>query len=302
MSKKVTFPCMGTTFRVEASNALALESWLYRVEKNYSRFRTESELSQLNQLEISEEWVSVSKEFYDILQLSEGYRISTDSLFNPYLGQQLVALGYDKPFSNLSKSGFEQKIIVTPLEKSPLLFHSDKAMIKKKKYVSVDLGGFVKGWSVDEVYCMAKGNERFIDGGGDLRFSFEKPIVIGVINPFHFDTDVVQLKMSTGAMATSSVMHRRWETKNGEVHHHLLHGHTGMNPRSDVVQVTVLASTVREAEVYAKVLCMMDAEAAESWMKKKRLSIAAIIITKDRKVRITKNIYKYCEGVETAWS
>ena len=301
MSKKVTFPCMGTTFCVEASNALALESWLHRVEKNYSRFRTESELSQLNQLELSKEWVPISKEFYNILQLSEGYRLSTDSFFNPYLGQQLVALGYDKLFSDLSKSGFEQKRIVTPFEESPLLFHSEKAMIKKVKEVSVDLGGFVKGWSVDEVYCMAKGNERFIDGGGDLRFSFEKPIEIGVINPFHFDTDVARLKMRTGAMATSSVVHRRWQTTDGEVHH-LLNGRTGKNAVSDVVQVTVLGSTVREAEVYAKVLCMMDVESAENWIMDKKLTIAAILITKNQRIVMTKNIKDYCEGVETAWS
>lgn len=301
MSKKVTFPCMGTTFRVEASNALAVESWLYRVEKNYSRFRKESELSQLNQLEISEEWVPISQEFYDILHLAEGYRLSTDSLFNPYLGEQLGALGYDKTFSDLSKSGFEQKIINKPLEESPLLFHSEKAMIKKKKDVSIDLGGFVKGWSVDEVYCMTKGKERFIDGGGDLRFSFEKPIVIGVINPFRFDTDVVRLRMSTGAMATSSVAHRRWQTTDGEVHH-LLNGRTGKNSVSDVVQVTVLGANVREAEVYAKVLCMMDVASAENWIADKKLSIAAILITKNQRIVMTKNIKDYCEGVETAWS
>ena len=301
MSKKITFPCMGTTFRIEASNALDLESWLHQIERKYSRFRTENELSQLNQLEFSKEWVPISKEFYDILKLAERYRTRTDYFFNPFLGQQLMAQGYDQSFSELGEGRIEQKRIAKPLEVAPLLFHSEKAMIKKLKDISVDLGGFVKGWSVDEVYCMAKGKERFIDGGGDLRFSFEKPIVIGVINPFHFDTDVVQLRMSTGAMATSSVVHRRWQTTDGEVHH-LLNGRTGKNAVSDVVQVTVLGSTVREAEVYAKVLCMMDVESAENWIMDKKLTIAAILITKNQRIVMTKNIKDYCEGVETAWS
>lgn len=302
MKTTETFSCMGTTFSVEASNGLELRQWIREREGKYSRFIIDSELSRLNHLPASKEWIPISKEFYDILWLTVSYMTTTDGLFNPFLGQQLISLGYGESFYECNNGASEQIRVTQPIDESPFLFHSKQSMIKKLHDVYVDLGGFVKGWSVDKAYGMAIGDERFIDGGGDLRFSLKKPIVIGVINPFHFESDLIQLKMSTGAMATSSVMHRRWETKNGEVHHHLLHGHTGMNPRSDVVQVTVLASTVREAEVYAKVLCMMDAEAAESWMKKKRLSIAAIIITKDRKVRITKNIYKYCEGVETAWS
>jgi thiamine biosynthesis lipoprotein len=297
----LAFPCMGSSFLVEAENALELKRWFIEVEGKYSRFKEESVLSQWNQVDPSDEWVSVSEEFYGILLESELYKRRTDSFFNPYLGNQLIALGYDRSFSDMQRQVSSRKKVNDFSKESPLLFHPEKTMVKKVKDVSVDLGGFVKGWSVDEAFHMARGNDRFIDGGGDMRFSFKKSTVIGVMNPFHYETDIVQLKMSTGAMATSSVGYRRWMTEEGEVHH-LVNGQTGTNSTSNVIQVTVLAKTARQAEVYAKALCMMNAEEGEKWIKERRLPLAAIMISKDRQIVMTEKLNELCEGVETAWS
>lgn len=125
-------------------------------------------------------------------------------------------------------------------------------------------------------------------------------LVIGVMNPFDHTTDSAQLTMRAGAMATSNVLHRRWRTEEGE-YHHILNGQTGENPQSDVVQATVLYSTAREAEVYAKVLCMMDAGAGTGWLKEKGVQAAAIIVTDQKQIFVTDNINDFSEGVKTAW-
>ncbi|MGA9288678.1 MAG: FAD:protein FMN transferase [Anaerobacillus sp.] len=299
MMNQLAFACMGSNFFVEASNARELERWFQDVEDKYSRFRSDSEVSWLNGLEVSSEWIPISKEFYYILKEVEQFRQMTDSLFNPFLGDQLRALGYSRSFSNREIWTCEPNVRV--VEETPILFHQGRPMIKKLKDSSVDLGGFVKGWSVDEAFNMASGEDLFIDGGGDMRFSFREPTMIGVMNPFHNETDIVQLIMREGAMATSSVLHRRWQTEHGE-HHHILNGRTGRNPVSNVVQVTLFAPTVREAEVYAKVLCMMDVEEGVIWMKKQKESIGAIIISEDKTIHLTENIHHICEGVDTAWS
>jgi FAD:protein FMN transferase len=83
---------------------------------------------------------------------------------------------------------------------------------------------------------MTNAKDVFIDGGGDMRFSFQIPQVIGVMNPFDHTTDIAQLTMRMGAMATSNVLHRRWRTEEGE-HHHILNGQTGENPQSDVCRL-----------------------------------------------------------------
>lgn len=45
-------------------------------------------------------------------------------------------------------------------------------MVKKVLDVEIDLGGFVKGWSVDQAFQMTNAKDVFIDGGGDMRFLF----------------------------------------------------------------------------------------------------------------------------------
>ena len=299
MMNQLSFACMGSKFFVEASNANEIELWFRGIEQKYSRFRYDSELSWLNRLKVSSEWIPVSNEFYQILKEVDQFRQMTDSLFNPFLGEQLRGLGYSHSFSNREIWRCEPRLPV--VEERPILFQQDRPMIKKVKAASVDLGGYVKGWSVDEAFKMASGENLFIDGGGDMRFSFQNSTVIGVMNPFHNETDIVQFSMREGAMATSSVLHRRWQTEHGE-RHHILNGRTGSNPLSTVVQVTVLAPTVREAEVHAKVLCMMDVEEGDIWMKKQKESIAAVIILEDKTIHVTENILKVCGGVDLAWS
>lgn len=222
----------------------------------------------------------------------------TDSLFHPFLGAQLKALGYDRSFHDLQPK--VQEKAAPAYQQGGILLHPDEPMVKKMLDVKIDLGGFVKGWSVDQVVQMANAKDVFINGGGDMRFSFQIPQIIGVINPFDHATDIAQLTVRSGAMATSNVLHRRWRTEKEE-HHHILNGQTGENPRSDVVQATVLSSTAREAEVYAKVLCMMDAEAGAGWLKEKEVQAAAIIVTAQKQIFVTDNINDYSEGVKTAW-
>ncbi|QBP40239.1 FAD:protein FMN transferase [Paenisporosarcina antarctica] len=299
MIKRVEFSCMGSYFHIEAENPSELEQWFAKVEKTYSRFIKESELSRFNQMPISDNWIPVSQEFYFVMAEVTRFYQMTDFLFNPFLGGQLRALGYDRPFSEMQRQ--VQKTMCPLYQENGILLHKEQPMIKKVKEVEVDLGGYIKSWSVDKAFHMAKGEDVFINGGGDMRFSFIQPQVIGVMNPFDSDTDIAQLNVQKGSIATSNVLHRRWQTKDGE-YHHVLNGQTGENPTSNVVQVTVLASTTRQAEVYAKVLCMMDLDQVEIWIAEKQLSIAAIIIMDNKSIWVTGNINEYCEGVTTAWS
>ncbi len=298
MINRIEFPCMGSSFVVEAEQPSDIANWFREVEGNYSRFRKGNELSMLNALPPSEKWVSISDEFYSILEKAIYYKQKTDSLFNPFLGEQLNALGYDRSFSLMEGKG--KKSTLPIYEDYHFSLHPHQALIKKENKVKVDLGGLVKGWSVDKAFQLTNARDVYIDGGGDMRFSFQEPQVIGIMNPFDNGTDIAQLTIKEGALATSNVIHRSWKTEDGE-HHHILNGKTGENPLSDVVQATVLAPTVTEAEVFAKVLCMMHAEQGAKWIMEKNLLIGAIIVRKDKTIVKTDKVNDYCEGVKMAW-
>ncbi|MFQ3544838.1 FAD:protein FMN transferase [Halobacillus rhizosphaerae] len=298
MNNGMNFSGMGTDIYLEADNTEELLTWFTHVERRYSRFLKDSELSILNQKPVSEDWISISEEFYQILQKSEVFMAQTDSLFNPYLGQQMSSLGYDRSFDQME--GIAKQTDRQFCMDKGLLLHHDQPLVKKVRDIHIDLGGFVKGWSADQAFQMARGENIFIDAGGDMGFTFAHPENIGVMNPFDSTTDIAQFVIQQGALATSNVLHRRWETQHGE-HHHILNGQTGENPVSDVIQATVLAPTVAEAEVYAKVLCMIHAEDAETWIKEKELPIAALIVNQKKQIYRTEHLFQFCKGVRTAW-
>ncbi|WP_050180551.1 FAD:protein FMN transferase [Domibacillus robiginosus] len=298
MISRLEFSCMGSVFTIEAERAKTLQRWLIEAEKRYSRFRTDSDISRLNVYPAGDEWIPISVELYSILEVVLCYMVKTESLFQPFLGAQLKALGYDRSFQDLQPE--VEKKTAPAYQRGGILLHPDEPMVKKVLDVEMDLGGFVKGWSVDQIFQMTNKENVFIDGGGDMRFSFSEPQVIGVMNPFEQTTDIAQITVGSGAIATSNVLHRRWQTKNGE-YHHILNGQTGENPRSNVVQATVMAGNTAEAEVYAKVLCMMDAGAGARWLKEKGIQAAAMIITDQKQILVTDNINDFSEGVKTAW-
>ncbi|UOQ44555.1 FAD:protein FMN transferase [Halobacillus salinarum] len=299
MSRRMEFPCMGTVFSIEADNPEALEKWFHRAEAKYSRFIKSSEVSHLNDQTVSNTWLDVSEEFYFILKEMDKYKSLTQSLFNPYLGAHIKALGYEHSFSRIKNSSFQP---YTPfVHGESILFHPSQPKVKKIANMEIDPGGFVKGWSADQGFLLAQGEECVINAGGDMRFRFLKPQVIGITNPFDFETDIARITLQAGALATSSVKYRRWKTLDGEKHH-LLNGQTGKNPVSDVVQTTVFAPSAPEAEVFAKVLCMMNATESMEWLKKHRPALACILIANDYSIFTSDTIDNYCEGVETAWT
>jgi thiamine biosynthesis lipoprotein len=62
--------------------------------------------------------------------------------------------------------------------------------------------------------------------------------------------------------ATSGTTKRSWEGG-----HHLIDPRTGLPARTDLSEVSVLASTATDAEIYAKVALLLGAEAAPKWLE-----------------------------------
>jgi thiamine biosynthesis lipoprotein len=71
---------------------------------------------------------------------------------------------------------------------------------------------------------------------------------IAVEDPHDATTELLRLRVTGGALATSSVTARAW----GDGMHHLIDPRTGLPARTGIVQATVWAPTCAEAEVGAK--------------------------------------------------
>jgi len=254
---------------------LVLEEW----DARFSRFRADSELEKLN--DAGGRPFPVSEQMLMVLNAALGAARATDGLFDPLLGARMVELGYDRTFDELPprrspmplaawRAGAWREIVIDRARRT----------VRLPVGYRVDLGGLAKGMAVDAALdaLVADGaSYAAVGAGGDLAVAGLPPgqsfWPIAIEGP---QETVVTLR--EGALATSSVLRRRWDVQ-GTERHHLLDPRTGMPSAGPIVQASVAAATCRQAEVAAKMAILSDLPAAIGGLEAHGL--AALLFTSD---------------------
>ncbi len=251
---------MGTTIAVlapadDVETALNATRELFeRWEQTLSRFRPESELSRLNAAGAG----FVSELLLRVLEAAIAAARRTHGVFDPTLLTHLEAAGYDRDFAVLqSRPGDAPRIARGGAATGAwrgLVVDPDRRFVWLPPGAGLDLGGIAKGMAVDAASAeLERLGLRWhaIDAGGDLRVS-GLPDGLAVwpvaVEAGHGE---VMVGLRSGALATSSVLGRRWLV-DGEERHHLIDPRTGAPARSSVLSVTAAAPSCEAAEVAAK--------------------------------------------------
>jgi thiamine biosynthesis lipoprotein len=266
----LSFDAMNTTFYMAVSGCKianwkeVMHGWVMYVEKEWSRFRVDNELGQVNQLEIGKV-ITISPPLFDILQRAEDYRRKTNGFFSPYLLPQMQFHGYKDSFpfhtSRIINNTFPS---LYDKETLPFLFEPMTGTVTRIADGQIDLGGIGKGYTVQAaanwLKTLGESDSGLIDGGGDMTVwsNGNKEWNIGVADPFRNDLEITQLRLKNGSIATSNIIYRSW-TKGNEIKHHLLNGKTGLPADNHMVQATVVTENCLDAEVGAK-LCLIEKE------------------------------------------
>jgi thiamine biosynthesis lipoprotein len=253
------------------------------VDERLSRFRPQSELSQLNRA--AGRWCGTSELLFAVVAQAIAAARGSGGLFDPTLLYPLEALGYDRDFAQIARReipaaadtssdaalhgggvGGWQAIALDPARRRMRLPHG----------VGLDLGGIAKGWAADQAferYC-ATFPGALVNVGGDLRAhggpAPGQAWSVGVRDPrlelAGGDSDCVAvIAFSRGGLATSGAL-SRWWLRGGQRQHHLLDPRTlrparlwidgdaaeAANPAL-IATATALAPTAAQAEVAAKV-------------------------------------------------
>lgn len=95
-----------------------------------------------------------------------------------------------------------------------------------------------------------------VSAGGDIR-SWGKPPVeerwtVGLEHPICPGTDLLDISIADGAIATSGTNRRSWQ-RGTDLVHHLINPHTGLPAASPAQSITVVAATAEVADVLATV-------------------------------------------------
>jgi thiamine biosynthesis lipoprotein len=263
------------------------KEFLEKFEARYSRFRSNSWLSKLNQEKV---FYNPDPEFVMLLNESLRYYEVTSGVFNIAIGEKMEQSGYDALYS-FTKT--EDATTSIPLLPDALTVTNEKITLQEAR---LDLGGIGKGFVIDALtkhYRDVLGLQSFvINGGGDIYATHdnEKPITITLSHPKDKQLGIGTVTLLNQGFAASSPFVRAWKDKNtAEDHNHL---HT-----TNKIASYVVADTACEADVWATT-CAIDSTTEAPSTIKKLLIRESIIIHNGDGFKLNNYINKYATKIQ----
>ncbi len=262
----------------DESLAQRAEQLVHRCESRWSRFRVDSELSQLN---ASGAPVVLSADTYDLIEGAVDAWRQTGGVFDPSVLPSLLAAGYDRSFESLPPVGSDQHpaepadgpgVAVAPgsaadgATPADIEFFPAVHAVRLPEGLGLDLGGIAKGATADAVVAevLAAGAEGCcVNVGGDVAVKGRGPNdgawQIDLACPGAASTRAV--RMVDGAVCTSTTLKRRWQTARGQ-EHHLRDASTGASLQSGVATVSLIGATATQTEVLTKAVLAAGVDGA----------------------------------------
>lgn len=271
MIQRRSFHAMGTDVELflaavpgaAADQSLAAaEAEFERVEALLSRFRDDSELSELNR----EGRIEAGDDLLAVTELALDARERTGGRFDPTVHDALVAAGYDRTFESVAPDGPAAAVAA----RCGGRVRVDGRTIELEPGTRLDFGGIGKGYTVDRAAAiLSAAGPALVDAGGDIA-AVGRPDAFG----WRVGVERMTLALENAAVATSGRDRRRWR-RDGQERHHLIDPVTGRPAETDLLRVSVVADTAVEAEVLAKSLFLAGERAALAE------GVRAVLVTAD---------------------
>jgi thiamine biosynthesis lipoprotein len=266
----------GTITLVGASEAVMSGAWelVSRCEQLWTRFSPDSDISRLNSAEGAPVTVDPLT-FRLISAMKVGHDISLGA-FDPTLLVDELNAGYVASVLDPART------TVLPASATSLgnlagirVSHSSPespATVTMPLGTVLDAGGIGKGLAADLVceFALAEGAWGVMaEFGGDIVVAGNAPDGVawrlGIENPFDTQTHAAIIRLSEGAIVTSSQRKRRFGSEGKETHH-LIDPATHASAKTSVQTVTVIAATGARAEALTKPGFLQDTTHYLQWL------------------------------------
>jgi thiamine biosynthesis lipoprotein len=256
-------------FGVDVSPAVLAdgEDWVKRMIHRFSRFSPWSEISRFNDSAFEPRpvatpafgrWLSVSPDLEALLREALRAHELSGGLVHAGILPALRAAGYNRDFDAGPTPVTTPPPPPAPLPELLEVRHREARLVKG---AAIDFGGIAKGWMADRLAELLGENvlanlcgDLFARGGGETGEGW----------PVGFGNRTILLK-DMGA-ATSGTTKRAWPGG-----HHLIDPRTSRPAQTDLSEVSVLASSAADAEIYAKVALLKGSDEAARWLEGRSL-------------------------------
>jgi thiamine biosynthesis lipoprotein len=224
---------------------------------------------------------------YRLIERSAYYKELSGKRFNPSIYTLSKLYGFPEgPFSTPDNETLSKALEL-------LNTHEIKLRAEGNRFyadgggLSVDLGGFAKGWIVDAAaeFLKSRGVGRFVvNAGGDLYASGIKNEGtnwwFGVTDPNKTLEYLTAVSLEDAALATSGNYEREFITKEGNKISHIFNALTGENVRIHK-SVSVIAGTAELADAAATIYFMMREDEIKEVCEK--IGTPVFLVRKDDK-------------------
>ena len=224
------------------------------LERRWSRFRPDSEVSRLN----AGDPMTISDETFELVDRAvTGWRM-TGGAFDPTVLDAVTSLGYDRDFGSLGGSVAGSRPSRPARGCNGTVLSRAARLVKLPDGARIDPGGIGKGLAADMVSSetmRAGARGCCVDIGGDLRVAGSAPGAgawgVDVEDPLAGRGTIGCIRLRRGAATTSWRTKRTWAAADGE-RHHLVDPSTGESIRSGVASVTAVTGLAWKGEVLCK--------------------------------------------------
>ncbi len=255
-----------------AAARVAVERMLDDVDRTYSRFRPDSELSLLNGRPGVD--IRVSPLLGQAIAAAVRAARLTDGAVDPTVGRAMRAVGYDDDFARIDDRRGTLNIRLEPVPGWRAFTHDPTSRtVRLRPGVELDLGSTGKALAADLAAQAALGATHargvLVSLGGDIALAGVAPedgwrILVDEDSSIPPDSPGEVIALRDGALATSSTTVRRWQ-QGGVERHHLIDPATGLPVDGPWRTASVLAATCVDANTAATAAIVKGHGAAE-WL------------------------------------
>lgn len=270
---------MGTTYQVKtyggrgiSAEALKekIELRLEALNQIFSTYRPDSEISRFNRFYRSGERFPVSTDFIRVMETASRIYRLTDGGWDGTVDPLVRLWGFHDKGDRLRVPS-EHEIQV---QKKRIGFDSIKILpkgflVKTKPDVTLDLASIAKGYAVDEIASLLRGEglgRHLVEIGGEVLAVGSKPDGsrwnVGINRPEKgaaLDSVYRVVALTDRAMATSGD-YRNFFVRDGIVYTHVIDPRSGYPVQTGVVSASVIADTCAFADGLATALIVLAPE------------------------------------------
>jgi thiamine biosynthesis lipoprotein len=275
MRYTAAFEAIGVTCQVTVTDAEALSEALSiarlevaALDEACSRFRGDSEVSRLNDHGSG----AVSPLLLAAIETALTAATKSDGLVDPTVGKAMRAIGYDRDFDVLVRTGAEPVFELVPASGwQSVGVDPERSMVTLRRGTELDLGATAKALASDRIARAVHettGVGALVSLGGDIAVAGAPPSdgwpVRVTDDHRRSDAEGQTVSIREGGLATSSTTVRRWRAGDIEMHH-IVDPATGAPALETWRTVTVAAASCVDANT-AATAAILRGGTAPAWL------------------------------------